>query len=276
MSPHVRILTRLANCSLSTVTVTFYPSDPQALTNLPKCIDALSHLDVVWPSAGRALELLRGARDYPAADDRLDALFAYPPPAPRHKRPAENQSIEGNDTLHRGSMASPSSYWPIRSNPAPSSEYDQGRAEYSGSSAVPGMVNSSYPFYNSNSRWYPPPQPPSSNPYGGSLSTSVLPQLYSTGLGTDRPTPSSHFHDPSSVETHAHEHSPSRYPQYWNDVSAFPQIGSAYAIPSNALHPQASPTQDDPQLYLHDQFNLYSECRTLVLENDELLTAKSR
>lgn len=219
---------------------------------------------MVWPSAGRALELLRGARDYPAADDRIDALMMQPAPQARHhKRPAENQSIEGSDSTIRGNIVNPMAYWPIRQQHSPpGTEYDPGRAEYPPSSAVPNAMNPSFNFYpSSNSRWYPTQQQSSpAQPYGGGLSTSVLPQLYSTGLGAERPASSHHhYHDPAGVANQPPEHHSQRYPQYWNDVSTFPQLGSAYAMPGNAMHPQASPTQDDPQIYLSDQFNLYSE-----------------
>ncbi|KAJ7920675.1 fungal-specific transcription factor domain-containing protein [Mycena leptocephala] len=45
-----------------TTIVSSYPTDPQARLGLTKCMDALREMEIVWPAAGRALELLLGAQ----------------------------------------------------------------------------------------------------------------------------------------------------------------------------------------------------------------------
>lgn len=113
--------------------------------------------------------------------------------------------------------------------------------------------SSHVPYMPSYDRW------PSENinqfAFSGPLSTSVLPQLYSTGLVDDRGSSAGsrvHSHSDQVRASHA-----TRYPQYWNDFSTFPQLGSAYGN----FHEQA-PTpqqQSSSQIYLPEPYNnLYS------------------
>ncbi|KXN89712.1 Nitrogen assimilation transcription factor nirA [Leucoagaricus sp. SymC.cos] len=44
------------------ISLSAYPDDPQAHINLRRCLDALTAMRYVWPSAARALELLKGAK----------------------------------------------------------------------------------------------------------------------------------------------------------------------------------------------------------------------
>ena len=123
-------------------------------------------------------------------------------------------------------------------------------------------------------------------PYPNTLSTSVLPQLYSTGLVDERST--------SGIGAYSNAYARSgnydkgrRYPQYWNDYTAFPQLGSAYSdIPVNldqgvqthiaqqpplSVNPSTSASAASSSAYLPEQYNMYSTifrvCWVLVNAN---------
>ncbi|KAJ7897143.1 fungal-specific transcription factor domain-containing protein [Mycena olivaceomarginata] len=66
-------------------TLALRPSNPQASLGLQQCLAALKDMEIIWPSAARAYELLNGVK--------LGALHApvLPPhPTDRHKRQAED------------------------------------------------------------------------------------------------------------------------------------------------------------------------------------------
>ncbi|KII93670.1 hypothetical protein PLICRDRAFT_35889 [Plicaturopsis crispa FD-325 SS-3] len=64
------------------VTLTLRPSNLQASLGLQSCLNALKEMEIVWPSAQRAWDLLHGAKV------RFDS--ALTPGPDRHKRPAED------------------------------------------------------------------------------------------------------------------------------------------------------------------------------------------
>ncbi|KAJ7459181.1 fungal-specific transcription factor domain-containing protein [Mycena galericulata] len=66
-------------------TLTLRPSNPQASLGFQQCLAALKEMEIIWPSAARAFELLNGVK--------LGALNTVPPPQhslDRHKRHAED------------------------------------------------------------------------------------------------------------------------------------------------------------------------------------------
>ncbi|KAJ7246249.1 fungal-specific transcription factor domain-containing protein [Mycena haematopus] len=65
-------------------TLTLRPSNPQASLGFQQCLTALNEMEIIWPSAARAYDLLNGVK--------LGALNAFPPTfsADRHKRHAED------------------------------------------------------------------------------------------------------------------------------------------------------------------------------------------
>ncbi|KAJ6621140.1 fungal-specific transcription factor domain-containing protein [Mycena sp. CBHHK59/15] len=66
-------------------TLTLRPSNPQASLGFQQCLAALKEMEIIWPSAARAWELLNGVK--------LGALNAVVPPAnatDRHKRHADD------------------------------------------------------------------------------------------------------------------------------------------------------------------------------------------
>lgn len=99
---------------------------------------------------------------------------------------------------------------------------------------LPSAVDAPYQY----DRWSS--DTPISN-FPGSLSTSVLPQQYSTGL----------------VDSSAGRH-PERqgrgYPQFWNDYTALAQMDTPYGVPvMGDIGGQHPPSQNDQQaMYMQD------------------------
>jgi len=215
---------------------------------LTKCMEALKGMEIVWPSAGRALELLRGSK-VNLEEKELATLSNHPD---RHKRSAE-QSLD--DSFDRGHLPNDSADFVTLppNNYDPTTNYSSDIGVYNiemqpGVSAVANPV----PYFSSYERW--PLDNVTSPAFSGTLSTSVLPQLYSTGLFDERGSSvntrvSANVNQPGHDQNH-------RYPQYWNDYSAFPQLGTAYGLYDQASVPQPSPSS---QMFLPDQYNMYSE-----------------
>jgi hypothetical protein len=192
-------------------------------------------MEIVWPSAGRALELLRGSK-FNLEESELVALSNHPV---RHKRSADHfiettpsdriRTLENMDYTYldpRGSSFPPYSA--------------QGVGVY-GSSVPPihldaQMSSSSQNYHpSSSSSWASSDNSSTTTAFQGTLSTSVLPQIYSTGLVDDRVGGSNNtrVHSQSSQSDSQNRSGgggggTARYPQYWHDYSTFPQLGTAY------------------------------------------------
>lgn len=213
-------------------------------------MNALESMEVVWPSAGRALELLRGSKV-----NTEESLPLRPTELPdRQKRPADS-SFDNDDALEqRGHLPNPRTNYVPRSNPYPLSSYPTVQDGYldgldlnQSSSSTNNMS-----FYPSHGRW--PSNSYTTAPFPGPLSTSVLPQLYSTGLVDDQ---ASDLRYRSQQVVDEQTNGVGRYPQYWNDLSTFPQLGSSYGT-GTAQQDQGTLTQPT-SLYLPEQYSLYSE-----------------
>jgi hypothetical protein len=175
----------------------------------------------------------------------------------RHKRSAE-QSLD--DTFDRGRhaqngatdfMALPTTNYNYASYPSVMGVYPPSSAGIPPTSSSPA-ANNEAPYVSSYERW--PSGNASSLACSGTLSTSVLPQLYSTGLFDDRGPSSSANAGISATADQTSHHQNDRYPQYWNDYSAFSQLGTAYGQASVPPLPVSS------QTFLPDQYNMYSKC----------------
>lgn len=228
----VSILTYFCANHTDRMVVSICPSDPQARSGLTKCIDVLRAMQIVWPSAGRALELLCGSQVY----QELLATSREPSLQERRKRGADS-SFDNVDMTQR------SQYLPSRSNMYPNVQDAPGFLDEFGVNTA-SSSSSSLPYYRpSEDRW-------SSNsynpvPFSGALSTSVLPQQYSTSF------------DPSSGSRYRgqqnHDGQPAtanRYPQYWNDISTFPQLSTAFG---------SSGDGNASSMYIPDQYTIYRE-----------------
>ena len=219
-------------------------------------MDALQDMDAVWPAALRAYELLRDCD--PLNKDtskqfKYGQLVARQSGPERQKRAAEHaadsEDVYQRSQLHMpcpngGSLAPSQSYaQPWRSTQFASIPQETGPGQpgdFPPTSSIPtGQSSSYYPWPSDGASYVPFP---------GTLSTSVLPQMYSTGLIDDRRlpsglTPSHHGH----ARPNGHSAGPGdgvgaggggqagyestsggRYPQYWSDYTSFPQMGMAY------------------------------------------------
>ena len=122
------------------------------------------------------------------------------------------------------------------------------------------------PYYSSYDRW---PGDGGLGSFAGSLSTSVLPQQYSTGFVDERSRGAPSDSGGSGVGTQ-------RYPQYWNDYSTLGQLSAPYlpmlqdqlqsATPSQQPSSHQSSTHQaqvhgklsQQQIYLQDQYQMFS------------------
>jgi hypothetical protein len=250
--------------------VSTYPADPQARMGLARCMDALKRMEIVWPSAGRALELLAGSK-FNLQEAELAKLSNHPD---RRKRSAERDlDTEDIEAYDRGRLPNANAdYLTLRSQDYDPSKYGNTQQEVFSDgvdmqSGIPYSNNVSYT--SSYERW--PLEGSVQHPFSGTLSTSVLPQLYSTGLVDEHATPG------VRVYSNTYDRGGNgggggggyekarRYPQYWNDHTTFSQLGTAIGNPvpvqfdqqvqSQSIQPQANPSG----LYLPEHYDMYSQ-----------------
>jgi hypothetical protein len=218
---------------------------------LSKCMEALQSMEIVWPSAGRALELLRSSK-VNLEESELARLSNHPS---RRKRSAERPLDDAFEPRHI--LSTPSPY-----TTAPPQNFGYAQAVPGGNDVYDMLQGSSssadIPMYSSYERW---PSDTANQPsFPGTLSTSVLPPLYSTGLSDSRNSDKSSSRSHSIVNGQSQNHGQSRYPQYWNDYSTFPQLGTAYSgLTALTDQGQRAATQLQQQIpYLTEHYSMYS------------------
>lgn len=218
-------------------------------------MDSLEMIEIVWPSAGRALELLRGAKVNLHGSAYSSQIVSRP------KRSAEHP-LDDSDQLHGRFFNPPSSEESSSTRPNGLGNYIYPTAHVYVPHA-PNPAQSSHPPpigplsapSSANYRWQSEDFHQHSNFNNNApLSTSVLPQLYSTGFGDDR------AHIPNGRQQSQTEHNvpahAQRYPQYWNDYSTFPQLGQTYSGINESGNAPAMSSQDP--MYLPEQYGIYS------------------
>ncbi|THH29489.1 hypothetical protein EUX98_g4687 [Antrodiella citrinella] len=216
-------------------TLKSYPDDPQAGLGLHRCMDILHRMQSIWPSAWRAYQLIQGSKVHP---QDLRASVS-PSGLDRRKRSADHALEQHQaplpEPLYRDSQgyarppssAHPQQAYPIRLDISP---------------VEPPT------FFPPFERWGPDGTP-MGNFSGGTLTTSVLPQQFSTGF---------------DARTRGHsDRSAQRFPQYWNDYSAIGQIESAYTVPPSEMvpsHSGSAPSRGSQQgvVYPQDQFLVFN------------------
>ena len=203
-------------------------------------MDTLKLMQSVWPSAWRANQLLRGSKVH-ALDMRASAS---PANSERNKRTAGHALEEGMSEDVRISSGhnmyrQPQNY--SRTN-------NGGHQGFSLGLDLPPTETPA--FFQGFDRWAP--DNPIAN-YPSSLSTSVLPQQYSTGLIDDR-----------SHRTQERTNN-QRYPQYWSDYGALPQMDTAYGVHmvGDMVPQNPGPSRGNQQaVYGQDhQYTVFSESR---------------
>ena len=217
-------------------TVASFPDDPQARLGLNKCMETLRSMDVIWPSAGRAWELLDGnkvnlLRPNPKAYSGHAAERHQ-----RHKRPADTQ-LPDNAPRTGGDPQAPGFNQVFTSEASELSTY-------------PSLVDpsTSSPYYD-YSRWMGSADLLGNTGAHG-LSTSLLPQQYSTGFvpgGVGRGG-QSHRHRGSDPST--------RYGQpVWTDRSSLGQLDPTYV----GMMPQQSAQEQHPATSSQGLVNLVNQ-----------------
>lgn len=214
-----------------------YPTEPQASVGLHKCMDILHRMQSIWPSAWRAYQLLQGSK-VQSQDPRVSVS---PGGTDRRKRSAENplEQPQFPESLYR--------HPPTYARLPPSS--------HPPSHAQPGYIALDMPspepqYFSEFDRWGPSAAAGMHNYASGTLSTSVLPQQFSTGFVDER------VH-------RSQERTAQRFPQYWNDYSALGQMDATYNVPPNGMVPTdaGSSTGRSAQqavVYPQDQFLVFS------------------
>lgn len=233
---------------------------------LTKCMDALQDMEVVWPSAARAHELLRGSDPLtknPSKHTHFGQLVTRQSGRERQKRAAEH-AADSEDAYERSQMHVPSSSGGSLASSQPYSQTWRSTQFQMSPETGPGQ-SGDFPATTSlsttqPSSYYPWPSDGGSYvPFPGTLSTSVLPQMYSTGLIDERRLPHalSSQHGQSRLNGQSasggghgvyESTSGGRYPQFWNDYTSFPQMGMAYGQSPSGT------TQGQERMYLNDQY----------------------
>ncbi|KAL5497945.1 LCB2 [Sanghuangporus vaninii] len=228
------------------------PNDPQASIGLNKCMEVLKRIEIVWPSAARAWQLLHGAK--------VD-LPDYDLPVARIDRPRKRSADDPIDTVVPGGSSH------LHESSSNAATAPQAYASTTANGRYDPVVditdgNRAFALFNSYSRWT------SDGPMGFSsgLSTSVLPQHYSTGFFDERASSSTH-RSPVAVADDT-----GRFSQYWSDYSMgqpSSMLSSMYDLPllsdphhHNQQNQHASHGLQQSQsfthpLYMNDHYNAF-------------------
>ncbi|KAL5478360.1 hypothetical protein ACEPAI_2544 [Sanghuangporus weigelae] len=232
------------------------PNDPQASIGLNKCMEVLKRIEIVWPSAARAWQLLHGAK--------VD-LPDYDLPVASIDRPRKRSADDPIDTIILGD---PSHLLESRSNAATAPQAYAPTAANGRYDPVVDVTdgNRAFALFNSYSRWA------SDGPMGFSsgLSTSVLPQHYSTGFVDEHASSSAHR------STVAMADDTGRFSQYWSDYSMgqpSSMLSSMYDLPllsdphqhdqqsQHASHGSQQAQGFTHPLYMNDHYNAFDALR---------------
>ncbi|THV03041.1 hypothetical protein K435DRAFT_775205 [Dendrothele bispora CBS 962.96] len=226
-------------------TLSTFPNDPRGLVGLQKCSDILKTMEVVWPSAGRALELLQGAK----LDLESGILGATTSLNHGHKRPLERGAgiEQGHYQLQYPSnsppLPPPVDNTPFRTYTVHGNPYPTVTPVHSPASSA----TSHYPAPTNYQRW-PLQNQYGTVPFNAAVSTSSLSQSYSTGLVGDRIPAISHHGRPaaptaSNNDHHHNSSNDSQYPpEFWNNYSTYPRLENSYHATAisdhhNPVHP---------------------------------------
>ncbi|KAI0050334.1 hypothetical protein FA95DRAFT_1555847 [Auriscalpium vulgare] len=216
-------------------TLNTYPDDPQARMGLITCMEVLQEMSVIWPSAGRAWELLHGSKVNLASATRVGAVTMPVTSEERlHKRSADH-FMQEDRSAHFFSVPSA-----MRTQTQVQAQAQPPQVGFSPSPA------SAQQFYSAYDRW---PGESGLGAFAGSMSTSVLPQQYSTGFASLE----------GGVQPHpASAAGPRGAPAYWNDIGTMSQLGS----PFRDVAPQEAglqlPQQQSALYHLpSDQYQMY-------------------
>jgi hypothetical protein len=222
-------------------------------------------MQIVWPSAGRALDLFSGAKVDPSKDTSDLAPLTNPPSSVRPKRSAEH-SLDDSFISHRPTNNNHfDNMHPVaRSNTQQQHQQQQsiftsgirgfttGDNIYLATSTSlpsltdPNMISSSYAWQGGGIN----------TGINTHLSTAMLPQLCSTGLMDESGLHASRIQS-SNFNNQLTNPSSRRYPQAYYDYSNFPpSLGSVYDIPE-PIQVSSQPQSQVSQMYIPENYSNY-------------------
>ncbi|KAI9508265.1 fungal-specific transcription factor domain-containing protein [Russula earlei] len=216
-----------------------YPGDPQARNGLTTCMDVLQRMSIAWPSAGRAWELLHGSK----ANLQNSVVSLSTIHVVRSQKRTADHFLDDEASLYQVELHSTTQgerSGALHGQPHP----EQGTA-----------LGASQNFYPLCDRW---PEEGSLNDFAGSLSTSVLPQQYSTGF-FDRAVRGTNTSSLAEVgispqqDSHVGRRGITRY---WNDYAALSELDAPFT--SSVEHESEHHQQPHSQTYpISGQYSLY-------------------
>ena len=262
--------------------VSKHPDDPQARLSLSKCKNGLNDMGVVWPSAGRALILFTGAKSE-ATDASMVELTRSSTTRERNKRPAE-QELE--DSFSRASDIA----GPQLSPPPTHFDYAPPRAQSVSNIGNSQLQQPQHPLPNrpdeavdTGIRAYMP-FPIVSLPSAASagyadtssvenssyldafpeLSTTILPQLYSSGLIDDMEGSFPNMQSRTDLHQQPQEYHPysagSVVPPYSYQPNVFPRLRH-YELQDTAPEGMHQRPRHDQQLRVGQQLHTMHHTR---------------
>jgi hypothetical protein len=176
-------------------------------------MDVLQRMSIAWPSAGRAWELLYGSKAN--VHDSVCSLSTTD--VVRTQKRSADHFLDDDASLYQVELPS------MAPGERPEALHGQPQTEQG------STLGSSQNFYSFSDRW---PGDGCPGDFPGSLSTSVLPQQYSTGFLDRVAVRGSNASPPAGVGVGSQQElSVGRrgYPRYWNDYSTLSQIGAPFA-----------------------------------------------
>jgi len=220
-------------------TLNAYPGDPQARKGLTTCMDVLQRMSVAWPSAGRAWELLHGCK----ANTRSSVDSLSTTDVVRTQKRTADHFLDDDVALYQVELH-------------PTTQAERSEAVHSQSQQQQeSTLSESQNFYSMYDRW---PGEDSLNGFAAGLSTSVLPQQYSTGFFDRGVVQDSNIGATAAVGVSSQQDLPVRrrgYPRYWNDFSGLSQLGPPF---SNSIEHVQQHQQPHSQMYpVSGQYSLY-------------------
>ncbi len=203
-------------------------------------MDVLHRMSIAWPSAGRAWELLYGSK----ANVQNPVCSLSAKDVVRTQKRTADHFLDDDASLYQVELPS-------------IAQCDQSEAVHSQPRPEQSTLGASQNFYPFSDRW---PGEGCSGDLAGSLSTSVLPQQYSTGFFDRVVVRGSNASSPADVGVDSQQElSVSRrgYPRYWNDYSALSQLGAA-PFANSLEHETQQHQQSHPQTYpISGQYTLW-------------------
>lgn len=173
---------------------------------------------------------------------RAQPKVQHPPPIQTHSSP-QSQPRHSQPQLSPHQAHSPQHASPhAQTYPSRPTSGNQAHAQSNFSLGID--LPATAPFFQQfNDRWTG--EGPINN-YPNTLSTSVLPQEYSTGLIDDR-------------AQRGHQRQPQRFPQYWSDYSTLGQMEATYGVPMVGTEIVTPPPHQASRSSPHSQQASYSQ-----------------